>query len=165
MRTGSRAFRSIARLPVSGVTQTGSLQWLNPDAFASVVDPSTGACAGGDSPANCQFGNSGRNNYRGPHFTYSEVYVTKKIPITEHVTFRFDTQFFNVFNHPNFALPSNQAGTPGEAGDADRLWRADQHHLSAHRTAGRGTRRRQFAAHDRVPGKDRILIAYHTRPV
>jgi hypothetical protein len=102
--------------PVSGVTQTGSRQWLNPDAFASVVDPSTGACAGGDSPAHCQFGNSGRNNYRGPHFTYSEVYLTKKIPITEHVTFRFDTQFFNVFNHPNFALPSNQAGTPGKPG-------------------------------------------------
>ncbi len=100
---------------VSGVTQTGSLQWLNPDAFASVVDPSTGACAGGDAPGNCQFGGSGRNNYRGPHFTYSEVYVTKKIAITEHITFRFDTQFFNVFNHPNFALPSNQAGTPGKA--------------------------------------------------
>jgi hypothetical protein len=23
-----------------------------------------------------------------------------------------DTQLFNIFNHPNFALPSNQAGTP-----------------------------------------------------
>ncbi len=99
---------------VPGVTQAGSLQWLNPDAFASVVDPGTGACVGGDSPANCQFGNSGRNNYRGPHFTYSEVTLTKKIPITEHVAFRFDAQFFNAFNHPNFALPSNQAGTPGE---------------------------------------------------
>jgi hypothetical protein len=98
---------------ITGVTQTGR-QWLNPDAFASVVDPSTGACAGGDSPANCQFGNSGRNNYRGPHFTYSEVYVTKRLPLTKHMTFRFDTQFFNVFNHPNFALPSNQAGTPGK---------------------------------------------------
>jgi hypothetical protein len=51
---------------------------------------------------------------RGPHFTYSEIYVTKKIPLAEHVAFRFDTQLFNVFNHPNFALPSNQAGTPGE---------------------------------------------------
>jgi hypothetical protein len=101
---------------VSGVTQPGSLQWLNPDAFASVVDPSTGACAGGDSSINCQFGNSGRNNYRGPHFTYSELYVTKKIQLSERVTFRFDTQFFNLFNHPNFALPSNQAGTPGKPG-------------------------------------------------
>jgi len=102
------------KTPISGVTQTGTRQWLNPDAFASVVDPSTGACAGGDSAANCQFGNSGRNNFRGPHFTYSEVYITKKIPITERVTFRLDTQFFNVFNHVNFALPTNQAGTPGK---------------------------------------------------
>ena len=102
------------KTPAPGITQPGSLQWLNPDAFASVVDPSIGACAGGDSSANCQFGDSGRNSVRGPHFTYSEVYVTKRIPIMEHVTFRFDTQFFNVFNHPNFALPANQAGTPGE---------------------------------------------------
>jgi hypothetical protein len=102
--------------PVTGVTQPGSLQWLNPDAFSSVVDPSTGACAGGDSSVNCQFGDSGRNNYRGPHFTYSELYVTKKVQLSEHVTVRFDTQFFNLFNHPNFALPTNQAGTPGKPG-------------------------------------------------
>jgi hypothetical protein len=81
-----------------------------PGAFVSVVDPSTGACAGGDSPINCQFGNSGRNNYRGPHFAYSKVYVTKKTRIAEHVTFRFDSQFFNVFNHPNFALPQQSGG-------------------------------------------------------
>jgi len=99
---------------VPGVTEAGARQWLNPDAFASVVDPSTGACAGGDSPASCQFGNSGRNQFRGPHFTYSQLYLTKKIPITEHVTFRFDTQFFNVFNHANLSLPANQAGTPGK---------------------------------------------------
>ena len=102
------------KTPVSGVTPTGARQWLNPDAFASVVDPSTGACAGGDSAANCQFGDSGRNQFRGPHFTYSQLYLTKKILITEHVTLRFDTQFFNVFNHANLSLPSNQAGTPGK---------------------------------------------------
>lgn len=109
------------KTPVAGVTQTGTRQWLNPDAFASVVDQATGACAGGDSPANCQFGNSGRNQFRGPHFTYSQLYLTKKIPLTEHVTFRFDTQFFNVFNHPNLSLPSNQAGTPGKPGTQTRF--------------------------------------------
>jgi hypothetical protein len=99
---------------VAGVTVAGTKQWLNPDAFASVVDPSRGACAGGDSPTNCQFGNSGRNQFRGPHFTYSQLYVTKKIALPHHVVFRFDTQFFNVFNHPNLVLPSNLAGTPGK---------------------------------------------------
>ncbi len=102
------------KTPVEGVTVAGTRQWINPDAFVSVVDPSTGSCTGGDSPANCQFGDSGRNTVRGPHFTDSDIYLTKNFKLHEGVTFRFDTQLFNAFNHPNFALPSNvQAGVPG----------------------------------------------------
>ncbi|MGC2516243.1 MAG: carboxypeptidase-like regulatory domain-containing protein [Terriglobales bacterium] len=41
--------------PIPGVTQAGTLQWLNPDAFVSAVDPSTGRCTGADNPQNCQF--------------------------------------------------------------------------------------------------------------
>jgi hypothetical protein len=92
--------------PIGGVTQPGTVQWLNPDAFVSTVDPSTGACYGGDSPKTCQFGNLGRNALRGPDFTWSDFYVTKWVPLTERVKMRFDVQFFNVFNHPNFSLPS-----------------------------------------------------------
>jgi hypothetical protein len=99
---------------VPGVAVTGTRQWLNPDAFVSVVDPNSGACDGGDSSANCQFGDSGRNQFRGPHFTSAQLYSTKKFDLSHDVVFRLDTQFFNVFNHPNLALPSNQAGTPGE---------------------------------------------------
>ncbi len=101
--------------PIPGVTQPGTVQWLNPDAFISTVDPSTGACLGGDSPENCQFGNLGRNALRGPDFAWSDFYLTKTFPLTERVKARFDTQFFNVFNHPNFALPSMVlAGIPGK---------------------------------------------------
>jgi len=100
--------------PIHGVTQPGTLQWLNPDAFVSTVDPGTGACRGGDTPANCQFGNLGRNALRGPDFAWSDFYLTKWFPVTERLKLRFDTQFFNVFNHPNFALPSALfAGVPG----------------------------------------------------
>jgi hypothetical protein len=99
--------------PIPGVTQPGTIQWLNPDAFVSAVDPSTGQCYGGDSPQNCQFGNLGRNALRGPDFLWSDFYLTKWFPLTEHVKLRFESQFFNVFNHPNFALPSVvQAGIP-----------------------------------------------------
>jgi hypothetical protein len=102
------------KAPYSGVTIAGTKQWLNPDAFTSVVDPATGACTGGDSVANCQFGDSGRNTVRGPHFTDSDVYLTKTLPIREGISFRFDAQMFNAFNHPNFALPSDvEAGVPG----------------------------------------------------
>jgi len=96
-------------------TQPGTVQWLNPDAFISAVDPSTGACVGGDSAANCQFGTSGRNQFRGPGFFWSDMYLTKHIPLTDKVTMRLDAQFFNIFNHPNFGLPSNVlAGVPGK---------------------------------------------------
>ncbi len=107
-----------------GVTQAGTIQWLNPDAFVSTVDSSeqsingqivpAGSCNGGDSPQNCQFGNLGRNALRGPDFLWSDFYLTKWFALTEHVKLRFESQFFNVFNHPNFSLPSVvQAGIPG----------------------------------------------------
>jgi hypothetical protein len=100
---------------IPGVTQPGTLQWLNPNAFVSAVDPSTGACNGGDSPKTCQFGNLGRNALRGPDFVWSDFYLTKWFALTERVRLRFDTQFFNVFNHPNFGLPSMVlAGVPGK---------------------------------------------------
>ena len=101
--------------PIPGVTQPGTVQWLNPDAFVSTVDPSTGACFGGNSPKNCQFGNLGRNALRGPNFTWSDFYLSKWFPLTEQLKLRFDVQFFNVFNHPNFGLPSMVlAGIPGK---------------------------------------------------
>ena len=100
---------------IAGVTQPGTLQWLNPNAFVSAVDPSTGQCDGGDNSQNCQFGNLGRNSLRGPNFFWSDFYLTKWFPLTEHVKLRFESQFFNVFNHPNFGLPSVvQAGIPGQ---------------------------------------------------
>lgn len=100
--------------PIPGVTQPGTIQWLNPNAFVSAVDPSTGACSGGDTPQNCQFGTLGRNALRGPDFFWSDFYLTKWFPLSERVKLRFDVQCFNVFNHPNFALPSNvYAGIPG----------------------------------------------------
>ena len=108
------------KTPYPGVTVTGTKQLLNPDAFVSVVDPTTGACYTGtlgvqnDNATTCQFGDSGRNSVRGPHFTYSDVYITKTFPIREGIKLRIDGQLFNAFNHPNFALPSTvQAGVPG----------------------------------------------------
>lgn len=101
--------------PIAGVTQPGTIQWLNPNAFVSAVDPTTGACVGGDTPQNCQFGNLGRNTLRGPDFIWSDLYITKWFTLNERVKLRIDGQFFNVFNHPNFGLPSVvYAGIPGK---------------------------------------------------
>jgi hypothetical protein len=100
--------------PIPDVTQPGTIQWLNPDAFVSAVDPSTGACAGGDTPRDCQFGDLGRNSLRGPDFAWSDFYLTKRFAVSERASLRLEGQFFNVFNHPNFALPAMvMAGIPG----------------------------------------------------
>lgn len=101
---------------IPDVTQPGTIQWLNPDAFVSVVDPSTGQCSGGDDRQNCQFGNLSRNALRGPNFVWNDFYLTKWFPVTERVKLRVEAQFFNVFNHPNFGLPSMVlAGIPGKS--------------------------------------------------
>jgi Carboxypeptidase regulatory-like domain len=101
--------------PIPGVTQPGTIQWLNPNAFVSAVDPSTGACNGGDNAQTCQFGNLGRNALRGPDFFWSDLYLTKWFPVTDRLKLRLDAQFFNVFNHPNFGLPNMVlAGIPGK---------------------------------------------------
>ena len=102
-----------ARRPITGVTPAGTVQWLNPDAFFSAVDPSTGACAGGDSPQNCQFGNLGRNALRGPDFVWGDFCLTRWFGLRDHAKLRVDAQAFNVLNHPNFALPAAvYAGIP-----------------------------------------------------
>jgi hypothetical protein len=100
--------------PIPGVTPPSALQWLNPDAFVSNVDPSTGACRGGNSAATCQFGTLGRNTVRGPQFVWSDLYVTKRIAASTRMTIRAELQMFNVFNRANFALPTSIAGIPGE---------------------------------------------------
>jgi hypothetical protein len=100
---------------IAGVTQPGTIQWLNPHAFVSAVDPSTGMCDGGNSAQNCQFGSSGRNAFRGPNFVWSDLYLTKWFRLNERAKLRFEAQFFNLLNHPNFALPSDViAGIPGK---------------------------------------------------
>ena len=104
-----------AHEPIPGVTQPGTIQWLNPNAFVSAVDPSTGQCYGGDNPQHCQFGDLGRNALRGPDFVWNDFYLTKWFSLTERVRLRIEGQFFNAFNHPNFGLPSMVlAGIPGK---------------------------------------------------
>jgi hypothetical protein len=100
--------------PIPGVTPPGALQWLNPDAFISSVDPTTGACRGGDSAATCQFGTLGRNTVRGPYFFWSDLYVTKRIAASKTITWRGELQIFNLFNRANLGLPTSIAGIPGQ---------------------------------------------------
>ena len=52
------------------------------------------------------FGNLGRNTYRGPYQQNWDFSLIKNIKITERQSVRFTTDFFNIWNHANFANPS-----------------------------------------------------------
>jgi Carboxypeptidase regulatory-like domain len=73
-------------------------QYLNPAAFlpAPVVGPdgSTG------------YGNTGRNIFRGPYEQNWDFSLGKNFAVTEKQKIIFRSEFFNLFNHPNFANPS-----------------------------------------------------------
>lgn len=53
------------------------------------------------------FGNLGRNTFRGPGQANFDFSLIKNFRITERQALRFTTDFFNVWNHANFANPSS----------------------------------------------------------
>ncbi len=55
-----------------------------------------------------------RNAVLGPGFWNFDFGVTKNFAVTERVKLQFRTEFFNLFNHPNFENPRNAtSGSPG----------------------------------------------------
>ena len=58
------------------------------------------------------FGNAGRNIVTGPGFTDVDFALMKTTMITEHTNLQFRAEFFNILNHPNFALPNNVLTSP-----------------------------------------------------
>ena len=71
--------------------------YLNPDAFAQ--------------PADGAFGNLGRNAIFGPKFLNTDFSVEKNTKLCEKVGTQLRAEFFNVFNHPNFAQPGGSYGS------------------------------------------------------
>ena len=64
--------------------------YINPMAFAT--------------PAG-NFGNLGRDAVYGPGFWNIDFSVTKDTKLTERLNLQLRAEFFNIFNHPQFALP------------------------------------------------------------
>lgn len=63
-------------------------------------------------PERFTFGNSGRNILYGPSFANLDFSLMKIFTVGENRTLQFRSEFFNILNHPNFALPSHRLGTP-----------------------------------------------------
>jgi len=83
--------------------------YLNPANFApapylyypdgNCTDPSGNTCV-------TLYGNLGRNTFRGPYQQNWDFSILKTFQLTERTNLRFATDFFNIWNHANFANPS-----------------------------------------------------------
>jgi hypothetical protein len=77
--------------------------WFNPCAF---VSPPAGLF-----PNTVEFGNEGRNVLTGPGFTNIDFSMAKSMSLwRESHSLQFRGDFFNLFNHPNFDIPSHVLG-------------------------------------------------------
>jgi hypothetical protein len=97
--------------PYTGVCPNGTNVgtpscWFNPTAFAV--------------PAPGQFGDAGRNILRGPGFAQFDLALRKDFQLSEGIKIALGVEGYNLFNHPNFAVPSNTQSplTLGGNGDA-----------------------------------------------
>jgi len=62
-------------------------------------------------PTKGQQGDFGRNVLRGFGAWQADVALQRQFHLTESVGLRFRSEFFNIFNHPNFGSPNNTLGT------------------------------------------------------
>ena len=63
-------------------------------------------------PPTGQQGDFGRNVLRAFGASQVDFAVQRQFRLTERVNFRFRTEFFNIFNHPNFGPPTNDLSSP-----------------------------------------------------
>ena len=83
--------------------------WFNPHAF---VLPPPG-----------QFGTAGRNVLRGPAFAQFDLALQKGFQLSEGTKITFGAEAYNLFNHPNFAVPSNTQSPLTLGGNGDAVFR------------------------------------------
>jgi len=60
------------------------------------------------------FGNLGRNAIYGPGYANLDFSITKNTQITDRLGLQLRAEFFNLFNHPNFAQPDHNI-SPGDS--------------------------------------------------
>jgi hypothetical protein len=95
----------------SGTSPTG---YVNPDNNNAPINPSE-AMFIGIAANSGRTGNLGRNTLRTPGINNTNLTLTKRVAVTEGTHVEFRTEFFNVFNHPQFTNVSASAFAPTSA--------------------------------------------------
>lgn len=98
---------------------SGGSGWIVPNAFCA--PPAINPDGSPTSVAACPtcatlFGNSGVGIILGPGQVNYDISILKITPITEKQSIQLRAEFFNAFNHPQFANPVTTQNTPATFG-------------------------------------------------
>jgi hypothetical protein len=55
-------------------------------------------------------GDAGRNQFYGPHYTDADISLSKTMSLTERFKLQIRSEFFNIFNTPQFLQPGSEVG-------------------------------------------------------
>jgi hypothetical protein len=117
--------RTINRLdytscPAAGSPVTG-YYYFNPNSFSNIPYENAPYFGGSNpcfpeidpvaNPADRTYGLH-RNTLRGPHQTNLNLALAKTTAITERISLELRVEYFNVLNHPEFAMPDTNPGSP-----------------------------------------------------
>lgn len=115
----SAALRAAGGCP-SATTPIGTvIHYTNPDAGNAIINPLTAQFIVNPTyvptdPGSVQrFGNLGRNTGRTPGTNNWNVNITKRTKISETKSIEFRTEFYNIFNHPQYVQGSVSPFSPG----------------------------------------------------
>jgi hypothetical protein len=104
-----------ANAPSHGSPESRLANWVNPAAY--MPDPLATLSTGGPSDATL-YGNTPRNCIIGPPQKNVDFTLGKTFSLGERQNLRFRAEFFNLFNHPSFAIPSATSVSAASGGSA-----------------------------------------------
>jgi len=103
----SAAMWALCQADTNSMTNLTSLGcFVSPNGKSVMTPPATGA-----------FGNLGRNTFRDTGFKNVDFSVFKNFTFRERFTAQFRVEFFNLFNHPNYANPYGSVAGWGVGND------------------------------------------------
>lgn len=113
---GVRAVPAIASATSNPCAVTvGATYYTNPDAGNACINPATAQYIGILAATGLR-GNLGRNTLRTPGTNNFNFNILKRVNITENTRLEFRTEFYNIFNHPQYGQGSVSPFSPGDAG-------------------------------------------------
>ena len=104
-----------ASAPSHGNPESRLANWVNPAAY--MPDPTATLSNGASSDATV-YGDTPRNCIIGPPQKNVDFTLGKTFKLGERQDLRFRTDFFNLFNHPSFQIPSATSVSASGGGSA-----------------------------------------------